>query len=76
MRPYLSGFLYQIFIFLQYNMDVIKVEPESDGQTLTEDQVTDMREPTLSPPFALAQVKCEITVSFHVIIFQFCTVIL
>jgi hypothetical protein len=50
-------------------MDVIKVEPESDSEVLDEGELTDMREPVLSPPFALAEVKCEITVSFHMIIF-------
>jgi hypothetical protein len=57
-------------------MDVIKVEPESDSEMLSEDQLTGMREPVLSPPFALAEVKCEIIVSFHMIIFKFHTVIL
>jgi hypothetical protein len=54
-------------------MDVIKVEPESDSETLCEDELADMRDSVLSPAFALAEVKCEITVStFHHFYISYC----
>jgi hypothetical protein len=51
-------------------MEVCKVERESDSETHSEDHLSDMKEEILPPPFALAEVKCEIMVSCHMTIFE------